>query len=153
MNKGHVWQAICSGCDHGGDCCWQEARPEHIPGDCFWCLKPGADAVWEHTYMTGAGLGRVSGFSTSESDFTPHWNTGFGKPVHSLKEMKALQAQHGATDMVVKGDAAERLVPRDIGTRLKHTRAIREALDSGKPYDAGHGVKIEFVKNEFTEIE
>lgn len=124
--SGDCWEAICSRCDHASECRWQSERPTGTPVRCGWCLAEGADASWQHIWVRPVSLGRVSGFSTSESDFTPHWNKSFGQPVHSLAEMKALQENRDASDVVVKGDAAERHIPRDIGTRLKHHREVAE---------------------------
>ena len=126
MKHGDCWEAICSRCDHASACVWQKDRPEEVPRDCAWCLAAGADASWQHILVRPVSIGRISGFSTSESDFTPHWNASLGRNVRSLAEMKALQMRHGLTDVVVKGDAAERHVPRDIARRVKRYDDIRE---------------------------
>ena len=147
MKHGDCWESICSGCDHATSCVWQVERPTSSPAACGWCLKQGDDSVWTHAVIKPLGLGRMSGFSTSDSDFTPHWNSSFGQKVGSLAEMKALQAAHGANDMVVKGDGAERHVPRDISRRVKHHNDFREKMDSGQPFDAGNGVRVEFTED------
>jgi hypothetical protein len=83
-------------------------------------------------YAGEGKIGRLSAFSTSESDFTPHRSRAFGREIGSLAEMRHLQKVHGTCDIAVTGDAAEKYVPRDIGRRVKHHAEVREALDSGQ---------------------
>jgi hypothetical protein len=75
----------------------------------------------------------------------PHWNSSFGCRVESLSQMRALQAKHGAEYAVVKGDAVDRLAPRDLGRRFKHHREVSERLDRGESYDVAKGVRVEFT--------
>lgn len=155
MQRGHVWQSVCAHCGKRAswDELWQEEKPTSVAPH----LKSCCDAValneaapiadWEHAFFNPPGLdGRISGFSTSESDFVPHFNRAFGQRVNSLAEMKALQAQHGASDVVVKGDGADRHAPRDIVRRWKHHRDFSEQVNEGKPIDVGHGVRVEFTE-------
>lgn len=130
MKSGHCWQAICSKCDHAIDFEWVEERPARTPDDCGWCDTKGEDACWQYVYVEpiGTSAWMYNEFSTSESAFTPHFNRSFGRHVHSLAEMKHLQRASGAVDAVAKGDAAERLVPRDIKSRLRHHAEAPERL-------------------------
>lgn len=95
------------------------------PCDCPLCGSAG------HRVVT-APSGRVSAFSTSESDFQPHFNRAFGRRVESLAHMRALQQAHGTADVGVTGDAAEKYVPRDIGRRFKRHGELREQLAAGQ---------------------
>ena len=85
-----------------------------------WASECGAPAVssrWiSHQQIE---CPRISGYSTSESDFTPHYNTATGRFVRSLAEMKSLQARHGLEDAVVTGKG-ERYIPRDWLSNPKH---------------------------------
>lgn len=127
MKTGTVWTAHCAHC--GNRSSWQEVWQDDAPtedanhtADCCdaVCFKGAARiAAWEKSVVRPLGYMRITGFSTSESDFTPHFNRAFGKRVGSLAEMKALQAQHGVSDAVVKGDGADRHAPRDIGRRVR----------------------------------
>jgi hypothetical protein len=139
-SHGDCWEAVCAHCGKLAslDRRWQLDKPTDAAphkGDCCDAVSAAgapALAAWEHTFVLRITTGRVSGFSTSESDFTPHWNRSLGVRVESLKQMKALQAKAGTSDVVVKGDGAERHVPRDIGTRLKHHREVAASLASGQ---------------------
>lgn len=150
--EGPCWEPICAHCGKlvSYDRRWQEGEPVDQPAhnrDCCEAVCSGGAAPlakWEFTLVRRVVVGRMSGFSTSESDFTPHFNTAFGKPVHSLSEMKHLQAKGDVCDSVVKGDGADRLAPRDLATRFKHHREVREAIDSGKPLEPMRGVKVEY---------
>jgi hypothetical protein len=170
MRQGDVWESICVHCGrlasldrrwqkerptgnapNNGTCC--EAASDPGPGGIDQMLRPVRPARWEHFFVKPLGYMRQSGFSTSESDFVPHYNTAFGKRVRSLAEMKALQAKTGATDVVVKGHGLDRLAPRDVERKMKHHRETREAIDSGQstfePKGADgrpSGVKIEFSR-------
>jgi len=154
------WYPVCVWCDK--QCSYgrgaqlrQKARPRTNPphdGDCCkWVLDLGKKprARWEQTReeIVDAKLLRLSGFSTSESDFTPHWNAAFGCRVESLAHMKSLQAKHGTTDMVVKGDGADRHAPRDIARRFKHHRDTADAVASGRPIERD-GVSIRVSDSE-----
>lgn len=145
MKSGTVWHAECPTCEHGGEQVWQEEAPSHTPKACGWCLTPGEMLHWVATVVRPLGYMRQSGFSTSESDFTPHYNRAFGRKVRSLAEMKALQAQHGACDAVVKGDGADRHAPRDIQRRIRHHQDVQEKISRGEPIDAGSGVRISYT--------
>lgn len=148
MKSGTCWEATCASCDHANESVWQSDPPSHTPKACGWCLLPGEMLHWVKTEVNPVGYMRMSGFSTSESDFTPHWNTAVGKRVNSLAEMKALQVEKGLSDMVVKGHGAERHAPRDLMRRIKRHAEVREAIDSGKPIDAGNGVTIRYTEDE-----
>ena len=143
VKKGHYWEAICAQCDHAVVCVWQKKKPTHAAGACPWCLSPNNE--WVHGYFDVKGVGRMSGFSTSESDFVPHFNRAFGKRVESLAEMKALQAKHGVEDAVVKGDGADRHAPRDLQRRLKGHREFREVMENGGTYTRD-GVSVTFTE-------
>jgi len=96
--------------------------------NCGWC-EDAPRCQWEGTVVEPVGyLGRLSGFSGSESDFTPHFNTATGKFVRSLAEMKHLQAKHGLTDVAVTGKG-QRFIPGDWLT--KRDRERREAEKAG----------------------
>lgn len=145
MKCGHCWEAICDLCDHANATEWQRERPHAGPGQCAWCGGPNE---WKHSFIKKLSLlGRLSQFSRSESDFVPHFSSAFGRPVLTLSEMKALQKKHGTEDSVVKGDGADRHAPRDLGTRLKHHRSMRDAINSGAAITPARGVKIEFVED------
>jgi hypothetical protein len=148
MKAGTCWEATCDSCDHANETVWQDEAPAHTPKPCGWCLAPGEMMHWVKTVVKPIGYMRLSGFSTSDSDFTPHWNRAFGKRVGSLAEMKALQQKHGVMDAVVKGNGLERHAPRDILRRVKRHNETREAIESGRPIDAGKGVKVEFKGDE-----
>lgn len=144
MQSGVVWEAICDSCGRLAsiDCRWQEDEPGGSRPHAHSCCDDlTADAHWERTVVQALGYMRMSGFSTSESDFVPHWNRAFGKPVHSLAEMKALQAKHGVSDAVVKGDGLERLAPRDILTRVKKHNEVREVFAHGGEVEVAKGVR------------
>ena len=141
---GHVWTATCLHCGKSSDpwgklggVRWQEEKPSdeapHTADCCDAVCFNGAPpvAAWEHDFIHEPRplRVRVSGFSTSESDFTPHFNRAFHRPVRSLAQMKALQKRHGTEDAVVKGDGAERHAPRDIGTRIRHHAGAEERLE------------------------
>lgn len=154
---GHVWTATCVHCGKpsdpwqklGGER-WQEERPAEPPphaGECCEAVySQGAAKVarWEHFLVPEptAPRGRQSAFSWSDTDFTPHFNTAFGRRVGSLDEMKALQASSGTEDAVVKGDA-ERFVPRDLDTIAKRSNDLAE----GRPVERD-GVRVEFKDGE-----
>ena len=144
MKSGHCWEALCTVCTASGatECVFEREKPTSAPPQCFWCLSP---TEWRYFYALPVSVGRMSGFSTSESDFVPHYNRAFGKRVGSLAEMKALQASHDTTDVVVKGDGAERHAPRDINRRVKRYNKLQEAQSRGEKYDAGSGVTFDFT--------
>lgn len=150
MKSGDCWEPTCSKCGKtdGSRAEFRTERPDWTPPPCGWCLAPGDDAVWEHSVIRPLGYMRLSGFSTSESDFTPHFNTSLGQHVESLSHMKALQAASGAVDAVVKGDGADRHAPRDIATRFKHHREVHEAIDSGRPLRPANGIEVRYVGDE-----
>lgn len=131
----------CTACDEGFEVSkphQESKRPEHCPVCAGVCAR---DYRGENK-----GKLRASGFSTSESDFTPHWNRAFGRRIGSLAEMKAMQTAHGVEDAVVKGDGAERHAPRDIARRVKRYNDIREAAAGGQPFEAGSGVRVEYTE-------
>lgn len=148
MKSGTCWEATCASCDHANESVWQPEAPTHTPKSCGWCLLPGEMLHWVRTEVEPVGYMRMSGFSTSESDFTPHWNRAFGRKINSLAEMKAAQEKAGVSDMVVKGHGADRHAPRDLMRRLKHHRDTADAINSGKTIDAGNGVSIRFTEGE-----
>lgn len=128
---GHCWEAVCSRCDKANGAVWQESEPSDSPFECGWC---DGRTEWIYTFVEPVGsLGRISGYSTSDSDFTPHYNTATGRYVRSLSEMKYLQRKHGLEDVVVKGDG-ERYVPRDFETSAARLRKEAER----------HGIRSSF---------
>jgi hypothetical protein len=124
--------------------------PEEMPAPCPCPAGPRA-VRWRERLPRAArvyhGI-RLSGFSTSDSDFTPHWNAAFGCTVRSLDHMKHLQRQHGVSDVVVKGDGAERNAPRDITRRIRRHADFAEQVATGKSFETGRGVAVEFVDPE-----
>jgi len=150
MQSGDCWQSVCVHCGKRAHLeeRWQLEKPDdtapHAKSCCEAVSGGGAAplAAWEHCYVKPLGYMRQSGFSTSESDFTPHWNRAFGKPVHSLAEMKSLQEKHGVNDVVVKGDGAERHAPRDVLRRVKQHNDTREKLASTDGFEVARGVKV-----------
>jgi hypothetical protein len=124
---GPCWEAVCRNCDHVNETVWQKKRPALRQAPvCAWCESK---TRWLFTYVQEVGfLGRMSGYSSSESDFVPHFNTATGQFVRTLAQMKDLQLRHGLEDVVVKG-RGERFIPRD----WLHARAdrAREAERAG----------------------
>jgi len=130
--SGPCWEAVCPVCKKVNGTVWRKKALGKAPRGhrvfCGWC-EDITPCQWEGTIVQPVGhLGRMSGFSGSESDFTPHFNTATGKFVRSLAEMKHLQARHGLTDVVVKGKA-QRFIPGDWLTRPDRER--REAEKAG----------------------
>ena len=135
---GPCWEAICDHCDHANAWVWQEDEPSDTSTPaCGWC---GLPCSWRFVNVPPVTVGRMSGFSTSESDFVPHFNKSLGTEVESLSHMKQLQAEKGCEDAVVKGDGAERHAPRDVLERAKHHNEVRRRLNAGERIDYGHGV-------------
>jgi len=138
---GPCWEATCDSCGHVNGWLWQKEEPTGSATQCGWC---GYTCSWLFVEVPEVGfLGRLSGFSTSESDFTPHFNRGFGAGVESLAHMKALQEVHGTVDAVCKGEGVDRYAPRDILDRVKQHRKTREQLANGT-YRPGGGVSVEY---------
>ena len=135
---GPCWEALCDGCGNANCAIWQLAEPDEVLlPNCGWC---GGSCSWKFTEVPNWSIGRMSGFSTSESDFTPHKNRSLGTFVESLSHMKQLQAEKGCEDAVVKGDGAERYAPRDIIERAQRHGETRERLRRGERVDYGSGV-------------
>lgn len=134
---GPCWEATCGVCGQANAWLWQEDEPTTTAGKCGWCDN---FCDWVFVNVPPVTLGRLSGYSTSESDFTPHKNRSLGTFVESLSHMKQLQAAKGCEDAVVKGDGAERHAPRDVLERAKRHNETRRQLAAGKTLDYGHGV-------------
>lgn len=137
------WSLLCHGCGEKRGVFPQDTEPDIEP----WRCDCGASAVESHwVAIEVREMPRISGFSTSESDFTPHWNTAFGRKVRSLSEMKALQARHGTGDAVTKGDGADRHAPRDITRRIQRHRDFTEKVNAGEDFGTGRGVSVTFTE-------
>lgn len=118
------WTQFCHGCGEARGCWAQHAKPNSdlFPCDCGAALD---DSEWQRIETGYAYGSRRSGYSTSESDFRPHYNPSFGCEVESLSHLRKLQRATGAQDAVVTGDAS-RFVPRDLDSKASYYDKIRE---------------------------
>lgn len=145
MRDGHVWESICDSCSKKAsyDERWQEEAPTDSPPHSGGCCESNLKSShWErsHIHLYGPNMGGA--IDPMPRPIPEHFNTSLGRTVHSREHLEHLQARLGVEDAIVKGDAAERLVPRDIGRRFKHHREVAEAVEKDSPIttrDEGRG--------------
>ena len=132
------WALRCSGCGSLRGVFPQRSRPTLPPWDCDDCGAPGSMSHWEPREVAVPLIGRASGFSHSESDFTPHYNHAFGREIHSLAQLRALQKRHGLQDADL---ATMPTPPRDLDRRVARREALADAASRPGGAEVARGVR------------
>lgn len=145
MRSGTVWESICTFCDRKASYteAWQEEAPSgsapHDGGCCdmAWAEHSMRVARWESTFIPSHGPNQGGLVAPMLPEIPDHYNQSLGTRIHSRAHLEHVQRERGVEDAVVKGDGAERHVPRDIADRLKHVRKVSEHIDRHGMTDMG----------------
>jgi len=125
------WTLRCK-CGHDNGVFNQHDRPTVKKWPCGACGSAGGRWVRLERAMP-------QGMFMAEPEIPPHYNTSLGCKVESRSHLKALQAQHGCMDAVVKGDASKTMVPRDLDTKAKYYDSLRNQDAAGFSAVDAHG--------------
>jgi hypothetical protein len=128
------WTRECSVCGWSNGVYPQSDQPDVTIEPCNRCEADPSLVEWKRY-----GVNIPEAMFMAEPEIPSHYNTSLGCKVESRSHLKALQAQHGCMDAVVKGDASKTMVPRDIDTKAKYYDSLRNQDAAGFSAVDAHG--------------